>query len=78
MKVILTAHARMRMRERGAAANKKIARRCAEAALRKGIRHRETDGDLRSYVSMLYLKHWKGDNIRIWQGAMCISSGERR
>ena len=76
MRVILTAHARMRMRERGAAANKKIARRCAEAALRKGIRHRETDGDLRSYVSMLYLKHWKGDNIRIWQGYVYIFRGK--
>ena len=74
MKVIMTAHARLRMRER-AGANKKTARRWAETAIRKGVRHRETNGALRDYISMLYLKHWKGDNIRIWQGMVYIFRG---
>ena len=64
--MVVTNHARMRMKQR-CGFSKKSCERMAEKALKEGIRHSETKGRLRRYISGLYVEHKrKGADIRIY------------
>lgn len=61
----LTKHAKDRLKKRSGLSKSSMTR-VADTALREGIRHRDTTGDLKRYLDGLYLKFRKDNNIRIW------------
>jgi len=50
----------------------KKAGKLADKALIRGVTHGETKGDLNEYLSMLYLKYKKANNLRIFDRKVFI------
>ena len=63
-KSIVTNHAKQRGKDR-LGINKKAVDRIADKALEYGLRHLETQGNLKTYIDKLYLSHKNANNIRI-------------
>jgi len=61
----VTKHAGKRMKER-CGLNKKSVDRIAEKAFEEGIPHNKTKGRLNKWISSLYFKNKKANNIRIY------------
>ena len=57
-------HGKMRMKQR-CGLNKKSCERIAKKAFEEGIRHSETTGRLNKWISNLYFKNEKANNIRL-------------
>lgn len=73
--MIVTRHARKRMKER-CGFNKKTCERMALKALNDGMTHAQTKGNLNKWVSGLYFSHSKANNIRIYGNFAYIFCGE--
>lgn len=74
--MIITKHAKQRMKQR-CGANKKSADRIAEIAYKKGLKHSKLTGNLRKWVDGLYLKHKQGNQIRLYGDKAYIFHNER-
>lgn len=61
----ITEHAKQRMKER-CGFNSKTAERMAKKAFYGGITHAQTKGKLNKWVTSLYFKNVKSNNIRIY------------
>lgn len=61
----LSNHAKTRMKER-CGFNKKSCERMAEKAFNEGICHNQTKGPLNKWVTSLYFKNKKSNNIRLY------------
>lgn len=68
-------HARQRMKER-CGFNKKTQERMAEKAFRDGIPHNRTNGRLNKWITSLYFKNERANNIRIYGDKAYIFCGE--
>lgn len=62
---ILTRHGTQRTKER-LGISKKLADKNATKALRYGVRHADTSGQLHKYCDGVYLNHKNGNNLRIY------------
>ena len=60
----ISKHAKDRLKERCGIPKKAIERK-VKIALEKGLKHKETSGSLRKYVSALYCKEKDGTNITL-------------
>lgn len=60
----ITQHAKQRMKER-CGFNKKTAERMAKKAFYEGITHAQTKGKLNKWITSLYFKNEKANNIRL-------------
>ncbi len=76
MPVIITKHAEQRLKER-VGLNKKALQRAAEAAYSKGIRHQETTGNLKKWVTSLYFNNKAANNIRLYNGKAWIFAEQK-
>lgn len=65
----ITSHAKQRMKER-CGFNKKSQERMAKKAFQCGITHAQTKGKLNKWITSLYFKNEKANNIRIY-GDFC-------
>lgn len=63
--VTVSKHAEQRMKER-CGLNKKSIQRMAEKAYTDGISHRNTKGSLNKWVTKVYFKSQKANNIRLY------------
>lgn len=63
--MIISNHAKQRMKER-CGFNKKTQERMAWKAFEDGITHAQTKGKLNKWVTSLYFKNKKADNIRLY------------
>ena len=68
-------HGKMRMKQR-CGLNKKSCERIAKKAFEEGIRHSETTGRLNKWISSLYFKSKKANNIRLYGDKAYIFSDE--
>ena len=68
-------HARKRMKER-CGFNKKTQERMAGKAFEDGITHAQTKGTLNKWVTSLYFKNKKANNIRLYGDYAYIFCGE--
>lgn len=76
MKVEITRHAEQRIRER-MGLNKKSIERMAQKAYDNGIKHSETKGRLRKYITKVYFQNENANNIRLYGNMLYIFSNER-
>lgn len=74
--MVVTKHGEKRARER-AGAKKRTAKKMAQAAFDKGIKHSETSGSLKRYMDSLYLKEHRANNLRIWSEKVWIFYDDR-
>lgn len=65
MEVIVTKHAEKRLRERCGLRHKSM-QRIAEKAFECGVKHCETKGNLKKWVTGLYYSNKKANNIRLY------------
>lgn len=65
MGACVTKHAEARLKER-AGLNKSARERIAQVALEKGLSHNELTGSLKDYVTALYLREQKANNIKLY------------
>ena len=72
----VTRHAAKRTRSRLGLPKRSVTKN-AENALRYGLTHKETAGNLNRYITSLYLKHRTANNIRIYCDTVYIFHGER-
>ena len=63
--VIVTRHAKQRLKERSGL-NKKSVQRIAEKAYINGICHNETKGQLNKWIAGVYFKNSDANNIRVY------------
>lgn len=49
----------------------------AENALKRGIKHNETEGSLNRYITALYFRNRTANNIRIYNGSVYLFSNTR-
>lgn len=75
MAVIVTKHAKKRLRER-MGLGKKAVQRAAEMAYEKGIKHAETNGNLNKWVTSLYFNNKTANNIRLYNDKAWIFAGK--
>ena len=68
-------HARKRMKER-CGFNKNAGERMARKAFKEGITHAQTKGNLNKWVTSLFFKTKKADNIRLYGDHAYIFCGE--
>lgn len=68
-------HAETRLHER-CGINRKSAQRIAEKAFNEGIRHSQTKGNLKKWVTSLYFNNKCANNIRLYGDKAYIFSGE--
>ncbi len=61
----ITKHAEKRLKQR-CGFNKKSMERMVSKALNEGVSHKETKGELKKWVSGVYLKEKKTNNIRLY------------
>ena len=61
----VTKHANDRLKERNGL-NKKSCARISEKAFREGITHSQTKGSLNKWITSLYFKNKKANNIRLY------------
>ena len=71
----ITQHAKQRMRER-CGFNKKTAERMAKKAFYEGITHAQTKGKLNKWITSLYFKNEKANNIRLYGGFCYVFAEE--
>jgi len=71
--VIVTRHAEKRTKRMGS--SKKKATEIAEEAFAGGIKHEETTGRLRKYLSGLYLQERTANNIRLHHQMVFLFNG---
>lgn len=71
----ITKHAKQRMKER-CGFNKKTAERMAHKAFYNGITHAQTKGKLNKWITNLYFKNEKANNIRLYGENAYIFCGE--
>lgn len=71
----ITEHAKQRMKER-CGFNKKAAERMAKKAFEQGITHAQTKGKLNKWITSLYFKNVKANNIRVYGGFCYVLCGE--
>lgn len=71
----ITNHAKQRMKER-CGFNKKTAERMARKAFYEGITHAQTKGKLNKWITSLYFKNEKANNIRLYGDFCFIFAGE--
>lgn len=57
--------------------SKKAAEKEAEKALRYGLKHSETNGNLRKYLDKEYLAYGVANNMRIYHRNLYIFAGSR-
>lgn len=74
MSVIVTRHAEKRLKER-MGLSKKSCKRATETAYYKGLRHKETVGNLNKWVTSLYFTNRVANNIRIYGDKAWIFAG---
>lgn len=75
MPINISNHARKRRRER-CGFNKKAGERMARKAFHEGITHAHTKGNLNKWVTSLFFKAKKADNIRLYGDYAYIFCGE--
>lgn len=73
--MIISEHARMRMQER-CGFDRKTGDQMAKNAFEQGITHGQTKGRLNHWISWLYLKKKRANNIRIYEDNAYIFCGE--
>lgn len=73
--MIITNHAKDRMKER-MGANKKSMERMCELALSRGKKHKDFTGSFGRYLNGLYLQHKTANNMRIYNNEVFIFCGE--
>lgn len=71
----ITEHAKQRMKER-CGFNKKAAERMAKKAFEQGVTHAQTKGKLNKWITSLYFKNVKANNIRLYGNYAYIFAGE--
>lgn len=71
MKIKVSKHAEQRMRER-CGLNKKSIERIAQKAYNKGIKHESTKGRLHKWITGVYFKNTKANNIRLYGDMLYI------
>ncbi len=71
----VTKHANKRIRER-CGINRKSCERVAKLALERGVPHNRTKGRLNKWVTKVYFKNEKANNIRIYGDKAYIFSDE--
>lgn len=71
MKIKVSKHAEQRMRER-CGLNKKSIERIAQKAYNKGIKHESTKGRLNKWITGVYFKNTKANNIRLYGDMLYI------
>ena len=71
MHIILTQHAKVRLRER-CNLKKSDAQKFVDNAFKKGIRHADTKDSLNRYLNHLYFRYGKANNIRIYKDIIFI------
>ena len=64
-KAKITKHAEERLRERFGIKRKSI-QRIVNRVLEKGLKHKEAKGKVKKYMTELYLKHSRANNIHIY------------
>lgn len=69
--VEMTHHSCKRIRER-MGINNRGTERIANLALHKGITHAEATGDLKKYMTEIYLSHCTSNNMRIYNNKIFI------
>jgi hypothetical protein len=72
MKVSVTQHARIRIRERWGISRRSVVDKLVRKAYNTGIKHCETTGSLKHFLSRLYFHSKKANNMRIYQGRIFI------
>lgn len=76
MPVTITKHAEQRLKER-MGLNKKVLQRAAETAYDKGVKHQETTGNLKKWVTSLYFNNQAANNIRLYNGKAWIFAEQK-
>lgn len=71
MKIKVSKHAEQRMRER-CGLNKKSIERIAQKAYNNGIKHESTKGRLNKWITGVYFKNTKANNIRLYGDMLYI------
>ncbi len=74
-KMKVSEHARERLKER-CGFNKKTSERMADKAFQKGIPHGKTKGRLNKWITSLYFKNEKANNIRLYGDKAYIFCGD--
>ena len=72
---VVTSHTAARIEER-VGAKGKSATETARRAFYRGITHKETRGKLHRYLSWVFLKEKKANNLRIWGNAVYLFASE--
>lgn len=76
MTVTITKHAEQRLKERVGLSKKAL--QCAtEAAYNKGVKHQETTGNLKKWVTSLYSNNKAANNIRLYNGKAWINAEQK-
>ena len=70
----VTYHGGKRMRER-IGVPKRAIQKLADTALEKGVRHKDTAGSLKKYISTLYLQYETANNIRLYGDKVYLFAG---
>ena len=65
MQTIVTNHAKRRLKER-LGTSKNSATKIAQRALKLGLHHKDAVGELKEYLSKLFLSHRNANNMRIY------------
>lgn len=73
--VKISKHAKKRMKKR-CGFNKGTCKRMAEKAYVNGIKHNQTKGNLNKWITSLFFKNCKANNIRIYGDNAYIFCGE--
>ena len=73
---VITNHATKRFKQR-LGVHKADVNKNAKRALAEGLRHRETHGDLNKFVTALYFRNPKLNNIRLYNGMVHIFAGDK-
>ena len=73
--MIVTRHAYKRLKERSGL-NKKSVTRIAEKAFQEGIRHCEVKGNLKKWMSNVYLRNSNANNLRICGDKLFVFAGD--
>lgn len=75
MCVVITNHAKARIKER-TSMSKRMVEKNVELAKRNGVSREETSGSLRRYIDSIFYKKKTANNIRIYCGFVYVFSGE--
>ena len=75
MCVVITNHAKARIKER-TSMPKKMVEKNVELAKANGVRREETSGSLRRYIDSIYYKKKAANNIRIYCGFVYVFAGD--